>query len=154
MFGNILKMLFFYKFFTFSWPFSQLPNKFYIRKSTTTHTQAPTKNPPLSTQNPPTTQHKNHQNTTTTTKTKKKIKDQRLRDWGKERSVFSGGNEIGLGWWWRCMACGRLPRSKLNLSRRCMAGDRKVGSWVFVDRWWGKGGPVMASDRWWRRGTA
>ena len=60
VFGNILKMLFFYKFFTFSQPFSQLPNKFYITKSTTTHTSAPTENPPaptenplLSTQNPP-----------------------------------------------------------------------------------------------------
>ena len=31
-------MLFSYKFFTFSQPFSQLPNKFYIKKSTTTHT--------------------------------------------------------------------------------------------------------------------
>ena len=29
MFGNILKMLFFYKCFTFPQPFSQLPNKFY-----------------------------------------------------------------------------------------------------------------------------
>ena len=48
MFGNILKMLFSYKFFTFS----QLPNKFYIKKSTTTHTSAPTENPP-----PPTHQH-------------------------------------------------------------------------------------------------
>ena len=46
-------MLFFYKFFTFSQPFSQLPNKFYITKSTTTHTSAPTENPLLSTQNPP-----------------------------------------------------------------------------------------------------
>ena len=41
-------MLFFYKFFTFS----QLPNKFYITKFTTTHTSAPTENPP-----PPTHQH-------------------------------------------------------------------------------------------------
>ena len=48
VFGNILKMLFSYKFFTFS----QLPNKFYIKKSTTTHTSAPTENPP-----PPTHQH-------------------------------------------------------------------------------------------------
>ena len=41
-------MLFFYKFFTFS----QFPNKFYITKFTTTHTSAPTENPP-----PPTHQH-------------------------------------------------------------------------------------------------
>ena len=48
VFSNILKMLFFYKFFTFS----QLPNKFYITKLTTTHTSAPTENPL-----PPTHQH-------------------------------------------------------------------------------------------------
>ena len=41
-------MLFFYKIFTFS----QLSNKFYITKFTTTHTSAPTENPP-----PPTHQH-------------------------------------------------------------------------------------------------
>ena len=33
VFGNILKMLFSYKFFTFSQLFSHLPNKFYIRKN-------------------------------------------------------------------------------------------------------------------------
>ena len=102
MFGNILKMLFSYKFFTFSQPFSQLPTKFYIRKSTSTHTSAPTENPPLSTHQHPqkihhyphtsthrqsttihtkstTTQHRNHQNatthTTTTTTKKSKIKE-------------------------------------------------------------------------------
>ena len=53
MFGNILKMLFSYKIFTLSQPFSQLPKKFYITKPTTT-------------------QHRNHQNATTHTTTKKK----------------------------------------------------------------------------------
>ena len=39
-------MLFSYKFFTLSQSFSQLPNKFYIRKSTITHTPASIENPP------------------------------------------------------------------------------------------------------------
>ena len=72
-------MLFSYKIFTLSQLFSQLPTKFYIRKSATIHTLAPTDNLPLSTQNPP-------PHNTETTKTppptlpqqkKKKIKDQR-----------------------------------------------------------------------------
>ena len=91
VFGNILKMLFSYKFFTFS----QFPNKFYITKSTTTHTSAPTENPPLSTQNPP-PHNTNHQNatthtttTTTTITTTKKKKNQR----SKRESI---GNEIDL----------------------------------------------------------
>ena len=37
MFGNILKLLFSYIFFTFSQPFSQLPNKFYNRKFQNIH---------------------------------------------------------------------------------------------------------------------
>ena len=140
-------MLFSYKIFTFS----QLPNKFYIRKSTSTHRKSTT----IHTK-PTTTQHKNHQNTTThtITTTKKKIRDQREKDWevegkrdrlGKrDRSsavamIFSGGDEIGLGWWRRCMAYSRLSRSELNLSHQCMAGDRRGGSWVFVDWWWGRG---------------
>ena len=81
------------KFFTFS----QLLNKFYItksttthisaphKKSTTTHTLAPIENPPLSTQKPTTTQHRNHQNTithttTTTTTTKSEIKERKQID--------------------------------------------------------------------------
>ena len=61
MFGNILKMLFSYKFFTLSQPFSQLPNKFYITKPTTT-------------------QHKNHQNATTHTATQKKKKKSEIKE--------------------------------------------------------------------------
>ena len=41
MFGNILKMLFSYKFFTFSHLFSQLPNKFYNRKFQNIHLTQP-----------------------------------------------------------------------------------------------------------------
>ena len=37
MFGNILKMLFSYKFFTFSQSFSQHPNKFYYKKFLNIH---------------------------------------------------------------------------------------------------------------------
>ena len=51
VFGNILKMLFSYKFVTFS----QLPNKFYITKSTITHKKSIT----IHTK-PTTTQQKNH----------------------------------------------------------------------------------------------
>ena len=72
MFGNILKMLFSYKIFTLSQPFSQLPNKFYFRKSPPTH-QYPQKIHHFT--KPTTTQHKNHQNATThtTITTTKKI---------------------------------------------------------------------------------
>ena len=63
-------MLFSYKIFTLS----QLPNKFYIRKSTATHGKSIT----IHTK-PTTTQHRNHQNatthTTTTTTTKSEIKE-------------------------------------------------------------------------------
>ena len=55
MFGNILKMLFSSKFFTFSQSFSQLPNKFYITKSTITHRKSTT----IHTK-PTTTQQKNY----------------------------------------------------------------------------------------------
>ena len=41
VFGNILKMLFSYKFFTFSQPFSQHPNKFYYRKFQNIHLTQP-----------------------------------------------------------------------------------------------------------------
>ena len=156
-------MLFSYNFFTFS----QFPNKFYSRKSTSTHTLAPTENPPLSTKNPP-------PHNTKTTKTppptppqqqqkNQRSKKERLRDWGKERyiekerSVFSGGDEIGLGWWRRCMACSRAwlvvgyqDRSSTS-TRWCMASDRRGGSWVFVDQWWGKSESVMVGNRWWER---
>ena len=113
-------MLFSYKFLTFS----QFRNKFYIRKSTTTHIPTPTENPPLSTQNPPPhntkppKHHPHHHNNN------KKIRDQREKDWEIEGKrdwlgkrdrcsvvamIFNGGDEISLGWveneisleWWR-----------------------------------------------------
>lgn len=94
MFGNILKMLFCYKFFTLSQPFSQLPNKLYIRKSTTTHTPAPTKNPQLSTQNPP------PHNTETTkmpppTPPQQQQKNQRSKRSSKAAREWSARKQIG-----------------------------------------------------------
>ena len=106
-------MLFSYKFFTFS----QLPNKFYIRKSITTHT------------------------TTTTTK---KIRDQREKDWeiegkrdrlGKrDRSlavatIFSGGGEIGLGWWQREQDARLRSRWRRRWGRR----EKKEEAWPARD---------------------
>ena len=95
-------MLFSTKFFTFS----QLPNKFYITKSTTTHTSAATENPPLSTQNPP-------PHNTEITKTppptppqqqQKKIRDQREkadrrqdRPRGGDRSASGGRRDRPRG---------------------------------------------------------
>ena len=29
--------------------------------------------------------------------------------------------------------------------------DRRGGSYVFMDRWWGRGGSMMVGDRWWGR---
>ena len=121
-FGCILKMLFFYQFLTLSHPFSQLPNKFYIRKSTSTHTPASTENPQSPThQNlqksttihtkPTTTQHKNHQNTTThttTTTTKKSEIKEREIERLRER-------EIGLQRRRRSILGGSRMRSELNL---------------------------------------
>ena len=79
-------MLFSYKIFTFSQPFSQLPNKFYVRKSTTTHRKSIT----IHTK-PTTTQHKNHQitttHTTTTTTKKSEIKERKqINEWQMTRS--------------------------------------------------------------------
>ena len=81
VFGNILKILFFYNFFTLSQLFSQFLAKFYIRKSTkihhyphaSTHKQFTTIHTKSTT-----TQHRNHQNATThttTTTTKLEIKE-------------------------------------------------------------------------------
>ena len=158
-------MLFSYKFFTLSQSFSQLPNKFYIRKSTITHTPASIENPPPPT--PPRQQQKNQ-----------RLKREKLRDWGKERSIFSGGDKISLGWWrreqdarlrsrwWQCWstAYGRLSRSELNpyLSVHGLWSVRWIlgvyGSvmregWAEIrDQWWvfvlELGWEVMR-DRWW-----
>ena len=95
-------MLFSYKFFTFSQPFSQFPNKFYITKATTTHTPTPIENPPLFTQNPPP-----HNTETTKTppptppqqqqpKKKKKIKDQREKA-DRQRDRPRGGDRSASG---------------------------------------------------------
>ena len=73
-------MLFSYKMFTFLPSFSQLPNKFYITKSTITHKKSTTIHTKLTT-----TQHRNQQNatthttttTTTTTTTKSEIKERK-----------------------------------------------------------------------------
>ena len=106
MFGSILKMLFSYKFFTFSQLFSQHPNKFYYRKfqnhsqipiHKTNHSQIPT---PHTTETPiqPTAVNsgnqksqppKHHYHTTTTT-TKIKITQ-------RERSV--GWRSVGRRLW-------------------------------------------------------
>ena len=104
VFDNILKMLFFYKFFTFS----QFPNKFYITKFTTTHTSAPTENPPPPTHQHPqkihyyphkTRHHPHHHNNN-----KKKIRDQREKayrrwDWprGEDRSASGGWRDRPRG---------------------------------------------------------
>ena len=100
-------MLFSYKFFTLSQPFSQLPTKFYIRKSTSTHTSAPTKNPPLSThqhpqkihhyphktyhhttQKPPKHHHPHHHNNN------KKIRDQREKADQRMAATRSKGDDM------------------------------------------------------------
>ena len=90
-------MLFSYKFFTIS----QLPNKFYITKSTTIHTK------------PTTTQHRNHQNSTThtTTTTKKKIRDQRGKVDLRRDRPRGGDRSASCGWWDR-------PRGGDDLTKR------------------------------------
>ena len=91
VFGSILKMLFSYKYFTFSRLFSQHPNKFYYRKFQN-HSQIPT---PHITETPiqPTAANSGNQNKqppkqhyhTTTTTTKIKITE---RDrWVKRRKI-------------------------------------------------------------------
>ena len=106
VFGNILKMLFSYKFFTLSQPFSHLPNKFYFRKSPPPTHQHPQKIHHFT--KPTTTQHKNHQNatthtTTTTTTTKLEIKEikqisERVID---ERVIGNQANRWGEVRWSR-----------------------------------------------------
>ena len=134
-------MLFSYKFFTFS----QFPNKFYIRKSTSTCTPAPTENPPLSTQNLP-------PHNTKTTKTppptppqqqqqqNQRLKRERLRDWGKERSVFSGGDKISLGWWRREQDARLRSRWRRRWGRR----EKKKEAWPARDL----GGGAVWPRRW------
>ena len=89
MFGNILKMLFSYKFFTLSQPFSQHPTKFYIRKSTTIHTPTPTDNLPSSTQNPP------PHNTETTKTPPPTPPQQQKKNQRSKRSSRSARKQIG-----------------------------------------------------------
>ena len=87
MFGNILKMLFSNKIFTFS----QLPNKFYIKKSTSTHWKSITiHTKPTTTQQkkPPKHHHLQQQ------QKNQRSQRERLRDWGKERSVFNGDDGL------------------------------------------------------------
>ena len=74
-------MLFSYKFFTFS----QFPNKFYISKSTTTHTPAPTENPSLFTQNPPPHNTKHHHPHHHQKKKKSEIKERKqIYEWRRQ----------------------------------------------------------------------
>ena len=83
MFGNILKILFSYKFFTFSQlPKKKLFHKIYHhphisthRKSTNTHKKSTTIHI-----KPTNTQHRNHQNATTHTTTKKKKKKLEIKE--------------------------------------------------------------------------
>ena len=83
MFGNILKILFSYKFFTFSQlQKKKLFHKIYHhphisthRKSTNTHKKSTTIHI-----KPTNTQLRNHQNATTHTTTKKKKKKKKIRD--------------------------------------------------------------------------
>ena len=109
MFGYILKMLFSYKFFTFSQLFSQHPNKFYYRKFQnhsqipihgTNHSQIPT---PHTTETPiqptaanygnqnkqPPKQH--YHNTTTTTKIKITERDRWVEDQWVEGEIERRG---------------------------------------------------------------
>ena len=69
-------MLFSYKFFTLLQLFSQLPNKFYITKPTTT-------------------QHRNHQNATTHTTTTTKKKNQRSKRSSRSAREWSAIKQIG-----------------------------------------------------------
>ena len=106
------------------------------------------------TQKPPKHHHPHHHNNN------KKIRDQRKKDWeiegkrdisGKRdrssaaatRSVLGGDD----GAW---LAVGCQDRSSTSTCR-CMVSDRRGGSWVFMDRWWGKGELVMIGNWWWRR---
>ena len=90
MFSSILKMLFSYKFFLFSWLFSQHPNKFYYRKFQN-HSQIPTPHT-IETPIQPTAVNSGNQNKqppkqhyhTTTTTTKIKIAE---RDWWVEGEI-------------------------------------------------------------------
>ena len=121
MFGNILKMLFFYKFFTFSQPFSQLPNKFYIRKFQNIHLTQP--------------------------KIKIKIysqhihdifvgegarKSERLRERERSEWMEDGGGQIGWVWgwsgvgWWSVAASRGLKNGFAEWVRRS-GGFVKVG---------------------------
>ena len=90
VFSFILKMLFSYKFFLFSWLFSQHPNKFYYRKFQN-HSQIPTPHT-IETPIQPTAVNSGNQNKqppkqhyhTTTTTTKIKIAE---RDWWVEGEI-------------------------------------------------------------------
>ena len=134
-------MLLSYKFYTFSQPFSQLPNKFYGRKFQNIHLTQP--------------------KIKIKTYFIHKLGERRKKEWeiegkrdrlGKRgskwmeaavaKSAISGGSQIG-----QCVGepGGARPAVdcqdwSLTCTRRCMAVNRRGGSWVFVDRWWGRGG--------------
>ena len=139
MFCNILKMLFSYKFFTFSQPFSQLPNNFFITKSTTTHTSART---------PP--QKKKKKKKKSEIKERKQIGDEidpdeeMMRHW----SVFGGDDKLHTAtmsrrWQWDS------PRFNLSLSLvsgfQSMKLDLKV--WVGLNEGWVNGGDGLVRTR-------
>ena len=93
---------------------------------------------------PTTTQHKNHQNTTThtTTTTTTKIRDQREKDWEIEgKRDRSRKRDQSLAAATRSILGGLRTRSVLGGDdENEMQGDRRGGSWVFMDRWWGRVG--------------
>ena len=125
VFVNILKILFSYNFFTFSQPFSQLPNKFYIRKSTTTHTLAPIVNPPphntktTKTPLPTPPQQQQQQNKKQKKSEIKERKIERLRE-----------REIGLQGWRRSLAVATRSRGDDLTQRRTR---RSRGRWLRSD---------------------
>ena len=141
VFGNILKMLFSYKFFTLSQPFSQLPNKFYIKKSITTHRKSTTIHI-----KPTTTQHRNHQNatthTTTTTTKKSQIKeikqiservigekvDRRESDRRSSRSATIRPSSKGRGRSRKREIAARTTNSATRTRRRNLAAASRVGA--------------------------
>ena len=153
-------MLFSYKFFTFSQPFSQFPNKFYIKKSTSTHRKFTTiHTKPTTTPQKPPNHHPHHHNNN------KKIRDQREKDWeieGKRdrsrkrdqssaattRSVLGGDNGA-----WPTVGC--QDRSSTCLVGAWLAiGEVGLGClWIDdegrVDRWWLAIDDEGGVDQWW-----
>ena len=151
MFGNILEMLFSYKFLHFlSFQTNFIsenppyPKKIHHYPHKTHH---------HTTQKPPKHHHPHHHNNN---KKNQRSKRERLRDWGKERSIFSGSdkiglgwveNEIGLGWWWREWDARLRSRWWRSWGKR----EKKEEAWLMCDlgsgaawsrRW---GGMIWAS---------